>query len=144
MAALINSSVVWRVRKPSRKSFAQDHALLIEDEGARIGHALRLALGGLVADVVGIDRLALGVRQQGEGDLRLVGELLEDRRRIVADADDLDSRRPRSTSRSRCSWTNCVRQIRSPVGRAVEDQGDLALLEELVERALLALLVLER
>ena len=76
------------------KSFEEelrpDHALLIHDERTRLGHAYRFAFRGLVANVVGVDRLALGVRQQRERDFRSFGKLLEHRRRIVADADDLD------------------------------------------------------
>src|SRR5262245_28365916 len=40
-----------------------DYALAIHDEGPRIGDALRLPFGHLVADMVGVDRLAPGVRE---------------------------------------------------------------------------------
>ena len=33
---------------PFKEKLRADHALLIQDEGTRIGHALRLAVGGLV------------------------------------------------------------------------------------------------
>ena len=67
-----------------------DRAFSIQDEGSRFGHARRLAFGGLVTNMVGVDGLAPGVREQGEGDPRAVGKPLEYLRRIVADADDMD------------------------------------------------------
>src|SRR5215472_389273 len=69
---------------PFEKELRTDHTLSIDDKGTGIGHSLRPAFGGFVADVVGIDRLALGVGQQWEGDLRSVGELLEQRWIIIA------------------------------------------------------------
>ena len=115
---------------------------MIQDEGTRIGHALRPAFGGLVADVVGVDRLAPGIGEQWEGDLHAVGEGLQDLRVVIADADELDT--------GILDGLEVALQLdqlraaeRSPVGRAVKHQGDLALVEEFVQRALLALLVLE-
>ena len=63
-AAMISACVVCRSRYPSRKSFAQDHAVLIENERTRIGHARRPAFGSVVAYVIGIDRLAFGIGEQ--------------------------------------------------------------------------------
>src|SRR5262249_31790184 len=128
------------VAKPFEEELRADHAVSIQDEGPRIRHAFGLPLGGLVADVVGIDRLALGVRQQGGCDLRPVRELLEDGRVVVADTYELD---PGLLDRLDVALQ--LDQLRpaewSPIGRAEEHEGDLTLLEELVERPLLAPLV---
>ncbi len=105
-----------------------DNTLFIEDERPWVRHAFGLAFGGLVEDVVILDRLAAGIRQEEEGDLRLVGELFENRRLVVADPDDLDS-----GFLDRLEITLQLDQLRtaegSPVGRAVEHQGDLALFQ---------------
>src|SRR5207245_1887900 len=76
---------------PFEEELRANHTRLIEDKSARMGYALRLASGGLVADVERVDRLAPGIGEQREGDLHAVGELLQDLRVIVADADELDS-----------------------------------------------------
>src|SRR5262249_22233078 len=127
---------------PFEEQFGADHSRAIEDEGTWIGHAYRPALRSLIADVVGVDRPALGVREQGEGDLLAVGELLEGRWWIIADADDLDA-----CGFDRLEIALQLDQLptaeRSPVGRAEEHQRDVILLEQLVERALPAVLVLE-
>jgi hypothetical protein len=117
---------------PFKEELGADHTLSIQDEGPWIRDALRPAFGCLVADVVSLDRLAPGVGEQREGDLRAVGEGLQDLRVVIADADDLN---PGSLDRLEVALQ--LDQLRaaerSPVGGAVKDQGDLTLVEELVE-----------
>ena len=133
-------------RVPLSKIFEEelraDHALAIQDEGARMGHALRLAACGRVADVIGLDRPALGIGEHREADLHAVGEGLQGLGIVITEADNLDT-----GGFDRLEVALQLDQLRaavgSPVGRAVEHQGDLALAEEFLQRALLALLILE-
>ena len=119
-----------------------DHTLGIDDERPREGNTLSLALRRGVEDIVFLNDLTLGIGQEGEADLRRVGEFLEDAGRIVADSDDLDARLI-----DRLEVTLQLDQLRaaewSPVRRTVKDQRDFALLEQVIQRAILALLVLE-
>ena len=89
-----------------------------------------------------LDRLALGVGEQRECDLHAVGEGLEDLRVVVTDADDLDPG-PLNGLEVALQLDQLRAAERSPVGGPVEHQGDLALLQEFVERTLPTLLVLQ-
>jgi hypothetical protein len=72
------------------KELRANHSALVDNESPRVRHSLRLAFGRLVEDVVILDCLAPGIRQERERDLRLVGKPLENRRLVIADADDMD------------------------------------------------------
>ena len=76
--------------KSLEEKLRANYTRLIEYKRTRIWHPLLLAPRGRVADVVSLDRLALGVRQQWKADPHPVGESLQDLGAVITDADDLD------------------------------------------------------
>ncbi len=117
---------------PFEEQLGANHTLLIDDESAWMRCAHRFPFGGLVANIVGLDGLALGIGEQREGDFQPGRGRLQDLGVIITDADDLDP-----GVLDRLEVTLQLDQLRaaerSPVGRAVEYQGRLALLEDLVQ-----------
>lgn len=73
------------------EDLGSDHPLAVEKKRPWVRHALRLAFSGFVKDVIGVDRLAFRIRQEGESNVCLIGKLFEDRGVVIADAHDLNA-----------------------------------------------------
>ena len=108
--------VLWR------EILFANNATSVDVEESRIGHSLGHSLGLVVKHVEAANDFGVGISQQRELDFVPLGEVLQDRRTIVANSRQLQSLRLKSLF--------CVLQLHelrfaegSPVGRTEEEEN---------------------
>ncbi len=124
------------------EEFGLDDAGAVDDEGAWMGDAVPAGGGLAVADAEGVDGLAFRVGQEREGDGAFLGESSEEGLAVVADGDDLAAG-CLDGFKALLQLDQLRFAVGSPIGRAMEDEGDGAQLEEGGERAFLSVLIAE-
>ena len=99
-----------------------------------MGNAVLAFIAGdlFIPDTVGIDHGAIFVGEQGEGDFALVGESLEDVDGIVADGDDLGVD-VGDALKALLQLDQLPFAERSPIGRAMKDNGNEIVFPQLGE-----------
>lgn len=126
-----------------QEKLGPDDALGIDDEGSRVGDSVNSGANRLfVQNLIGLDRLAARIREQGIGDVTLSSELLQGFFRIVADTNDLAT--------GGFDFLHALLQLdqllfaeRSPVRRSIKHQRNRPLLEQGIQRLVLTMLIFQ-